>query len=123
MPARTPEDCDRLVSEAISSGDIEAALDLYEPEAAFVSEPGTVVTGLDGIRHVMTQFMAMKPQLAVEADSVSCGDIALLRSRWTLKGTDPDGNPVDMSGIGAEVVRRQPDGTWRFIIDNPWAGG
>jgi hypothetical protein len=26
---------------------------------------------------------------------------------------------VSMSGQGREVVRRQPDGTWRFVIDAP----
>jgi hypothetical protein len=26
---------------------------------------------------------------------------------------------VSMSGNGIEVVRRQSDGTWLFVIDNP----
>jgi hypothetical protein len=46
-------------------------------------------------------------------------DIALLASTWSLVGTGPDGKPVRKSGQGREVVRRQPDGTWRFGIDAP----
>jgi ketosteroid isomerase-like protein len=38
---------------------------------------------------------------------------------WTLKGRDAEGNDVDASGRYADVVRRQPDGGWLFVIDNP----
>jgi len=29
-------------------------------------------------------------------------------------------NNVDIVGKSADVLRQQPDGTWRFVIDNPW---
>jgi uncharacterized protein (TIGR02246 family) len=120
MPAYTPEDADRLLCEAISAGDLEAALALYEPEARFVAEPGNVVTGKEAIRQVMSQFLALQPTLTLEkVTAVQAGDIALLSSTWSLAGTGPDGKPVSMSGQGREVVRRQPDGTWRFVIDAP----
>ncbi len=50
------------------------------------------------------------------------GDIALLNSPWTQVGTDPEGNEVSFAGITAEVVRKQADGTWKYIIDDPWGG-
>jgi ketosteroid isomerase-like protein len=28
-----------------------------------------------------------------------------------------------MQGKAMEIVRQQPDGSWRFIIDDPYAGG
>jgi ketosteroid isomerase-like protein len=31
-----------------------------------------------------------------------------------------DGAPMQMEARSADVLRRQPDGTWRFVIDNPW---
>ncbi len=124
MPARNPEDCDRLVCEAITAGDIEAALALYESTATFVPQPGQAVTGTEAIRQAMSGFIAMKPKLVLEdVKAVRSGDIALLYSRWFMTGTGPDGNSVNMSGRGREVVRRQRDGTWRFIIDDPNGGG
>ena len=36
-------------------------------------------------------------------------------------GTGPDGKAVSMAGQSTEVVRRQPDGTWRYVVDNPYA--
>jgi ketosteroid isomerase-like protein len=51
------------------------------------------------------------------------GDLALTGGRWKMTGTDPDGNPVTLSGNSCEVVRRQADRAWRFAIDNPWGAG
>src|SRR5207249_1628149 len=36
MPARTPEDCDRLFAEHVNAGDLEALLALYEPGCSLV---------------------------------------------------------------------------------------
>ena len=28
--------------------------------------------------------------------------------------------PVSLASRSADVLRRQADGSWRFVIDNPW---
>lgn len=121
MPARKPEECDTLLIEAANRGDLETALALYEPNASFVLDSGQVVTGLAAIREAMQGFLALKPKFTIEVKAVQSGDggLALLRAKWSLTGTGPDGKPVTMSGNSTEVVRRQSDGTWRFVIDNP----
>jgi uncharacterized protein (TIGR02246 family) len=121
MPARKPEECDTLLVEAINRGDLEAALALYEPNASFVQDSGEVVTGLGAIREVMQGFLAIKPKFSIEVKAVQSGDggLALLRAKWSATGTGPDGKPMTITGNSTEVVRRQSDGTWRFVIDNP----
>jgi ketosteroid isomerase-like protein len=52
--------------------------------------------------------------------SIQNDDLALLRGEGTLKGTGPDGKPVEMSGKNVEVARRQPNGEWLFVIDHPF---
>src|SRR4029450_10309582 len=47
-------------------------------------------------------------------------DLALTTSKWVLEGIGADGKPARMEGQSAEVARRQPDGTWLFVIDNPY---
>ena len=37
-----------------------------------------------------------------------------------LDGTTPDGSPVQMSVHTLEVLRRQRDGTWKYVIDDPY---
>jgi len=121
MPAQTPADCDIQLIQAINAGDLESALSFYEPEATFVVEPGKTVTGIQAIREVMTGMIAGKPTLTIEVPFVAqSGDTAMLHSKWTTKGLDEHGNITEMEGNGVEIVRLQADGTWKFIIDNPW---
>jgi hypothetical protein len=47
-------------------------------------------------------------------------DVALVVGVWSFDGTGPDGEPVRLEARNADVLRRQPDGTWRFVIDKPW---
>jgi ketosteroid isomerase-like protein len=124
MPqANTPEDTSRLIGETITSGDMDAALSLYEPDATFAMPKGFgegSVTGLDALREVFDGFLAMSPELMVNAEkTLLSGDTALVIGNWTLKAHDADGNDIDARGRYADVVRRQPDGRWLFVIDNP----
>jgi ketosteroid isomerase-like protein len=49
------------------------------------------------------------------------GGLAYLSNRWSLSGgTMPDGRAAALGATTAEVARRQPDGTWRYVIDNAW---
>ena len=90
----------------------------YEPGEAIVSERGTTVTGTEAIREVLSRFMAIRPKMSIKAPLViESGDTAMAHSKWTTVGTDADGNRVDFAGQATEVMRRQADGTWLFVID------
>lgn len=107
--------------EAMNQGNVEAALSLYEPDAAMVVKPGVVATGTAALRQALAGFAALKPSLTSEVERVvEAGDVALYCARWNLRGTDPAGKPVQMSGRSSDVLRKQPDGTWRIAVDNPW---
>src|ERR1700722_17473026 len=121
MPAQQPADLHRLISETLAAGNREAALALCETDAAFVTQPGQVANGAASIAAAIDAFIGLKPDLRIqEAQVIQAADIALLRSKWTLTGTGPDGQPTEMAGEGPDVARRQDDGTWRYVIDHPW---
>jgi uncharacterized protein (TIGR02246 family) len=121
MPARSPEECDSLLLEALTRGDLETAVALYEPNASFVQESGEVAVGRAAIREILRAYVAIKPKFTVKSRSVQSADgsLALTGLKWTATGTDPEGKPITLSGNSTEVVRRQGDGTWLFAIDNP----
>jgi ketosteroid isomerase-like protein len=50
---------------------------------------------------------------------MEAGGVALVVNRWSLRGQGPEG-PVEMGGRSADVLRRQGDGSWRVLIDDPW---
>jgi ketosteroid isomerase-like protein len=121
MTARNPEDIDRIFERELNAGNLEGLVSLYEPSASFTVEPGKVVSGTSAIREALAGFLSLTPSITLSPRILgNAGDIALLSSRWVLKGTAPDGSAVDLSGESAEVVRRQADGSWKFIVDSPW---
>lgn len=120
MPAQSPEELDQLFEKALNAGDLDALVALYEPQAVFVSEPGQTVTGTAAIREVLNAFVSLKPKITVDVQTLGQLDnIALTSAKWEMAGTGPDGQPVEMRGRSMEVCRRQADGTWLFIIDDP----
>lgn len=106
---------------AMNACDLESALTLFESGASFVKKPGAVVQGTAGIRQALEGFMALKPTLTIDAQQiVQAGDVAQYCARWSIKGIDPAGTAVQLSGRSSSILRCQPDGRWLFLVDNPW---
>ena len=121
MSTATPERVLESIVTGINSGDLEGLMTLYESEAAFATQPGSLARGAPGVREALTGFISMKGKLDLEVTRVlEVGDLALVIGVWTFNGTGPDGEPVRLAAKNADVLRRQEDGTWRFVIDNPW---
>jgi hypothetical protein len=136
--ARRPQEALELVSQALSDGDLEAALAQYEGAARLVTwqqqEPSTAgevpraevssaevssaeVSSAE-VRSALTCFMALRLPLAVRIGTVlSAPGLALVICERHTKGTDPDGEQVSYRGHGCAVVRAQPDGSWRIAAD------
>jgi uncharacterized protein (TIGR02246 family) len=122
MPATEPEQIHGLFQQAFNAGDIEALMALYEPDAALVPQPGVTVEGSTAIREALRWFLDRGGQITLDTKLVlRVGDLAYLANRWSLAGgTMPDGSPAELGATTAEVARRQPDGTWLYVIDNAW---
>jgi uncharacterized protein (TIGR02246 family) len=124
MPAHKPEECDLLLIEAMNKGDLDSAMALYEPKATYVLDSGEVITGREAIREAARGFLVLKPKFTIAVKALLSGDaeLALTSATWSVTGIDAEGKPFSGSGKSKEVVRRQADGTWMFVIDNPHGG-
>jgi uncharacterized protein (TIGR02246 family) len=121
MSRTRPEATIERFSELLAEGDLDAMMELYEPDAAFAPQPGQTVAGRDEIRAALESFLAIKPRMEGRIEKVlEAGDTALVANRWRLSGTAPDGTPVQMAATSADVLRRRPGGSWGIVIDDPW---
>ena len=98
MNTATPEAVIERFGELLAEGDIEAMVDLYEPDAAFAPQPGEMVTGRDQIRAALEGFVAIRPRMEGTIEKVlEAGDTALVANRWRLAGTAADGTAADVT--------------------------
>jgi uncharacterized protein (TIGR02246 family) len=120
----TPTEVLERFAALLAEGDVQGVLSLYEPDATFVVEPGKIVTGHEAIGAALDGFVSLHPSLQGDVEQVVyAGDVALVSNRWVLEGTSPDGQPVQLSGRSADVLRVGDNGEWRIVIDDPWGGG
>jgi len=113
-----PSDLHSEVQSAFNSGDVDALVSLYESDAWFVTIDGPV-RGHDAIRAAWEGILAMSDHVEMVTQyAIENGNLALLSNRWTgaIGGET-------VSATTAEVARRQADGTWKYVIDNPDAAG
>jgi ketosteroid isomerase-like protein len=118
MPAMNPADICRLFQQYMAEGDLESVLSLYDPEAVFLNQSGEVTKDREGLRGELTPRAAMKARFDFTIKQIiQAGDIALMHTKWTVSGSPP------MKVYAIEVARRQPDGSWCWLIGDPFTVG
>jgi uncharacterized protein (TIGR02246 family) len=121
MSRETPEEVLKSIVDGINTGNLDSLMALYEPQAAFATRPGSLTHGLAGVREALAGFIAMKGKLDLKVTRVlEASDLALVTAVWSFTGAGSDGELVNLAAKSADVLRRQADGSWRFVIDNPW---
>lgn len=113
--AYEPEDIGRLLLSFAQTGDFAGIRTLFEDDAVLALPPGDLTTGNKLIADVFAARFS-DPQGFDTSDfeqqpALRCGDLALTSTR--VKG----------GRTTAEVARRQADGTWRWVIDQPNIAG
>ena len=111
VPAAEPEDLGRFFVDRANAGDLDGLVALHETGAVVGFPPGSVSVGHDEIRATYAEMLASRPTFTPGSPQPTLrnGDLALTSTR------------LDGGGLTVEVARRQPDGSWRWVIDNPVA--
>lgn len=108
--ALKPEDLTRLFVDRANAGDAAGLAALYEEQAVMAYPPGSITVGREAIRALWEELLPKAPHFEPEPPlpTLVSGDIALTSTP-----------PKDGAGARAQVVRRQADGTWLRLLDQP----
>ena len=111
-----PQEMNATFARAFNSRSLDNMLSLYEPEAVLLTDGGGKESrGLKAIAEELTKLLqAPGTMTSVNNFCVMHGDLAILRADFVLR----EGDTVIAHGSTAELVRRQPDGTWLYVIDH-----
>jgi uncharacterized protein (TIGR02246 family) len=107
---------------AVDAKNMEGILATFAADAVMAGPGGTLSEGKPALREAFQQFLAINPKVTVgKSELIQAGNLALYSYSWTISGKTPDGHPVEQGGLTTVVLRKQPDGQWLMVIDNPFA--
>lgn len=117
MTVTEPAQMNEAFAQAFNSRNIDNLLALYEVDAVLrVDGSERSLIGLDAIASGL-QRLLQSPGTMTSRNNfcVQHSDVALLRADWEMRTQD---GSIVASGSSVELVRRQSDGTWRYVIDH-----
>ncbi len=108
-------------SIAAEAKDVERMVALYSDDASVLPPNAPPATGKEAIRKLWSQ-MVESPGFAGSAQTTKlelsrAGDLAYSVGTYVLKKNDLQGNPSTERGKWVLVCKKQPDGTWKVVID------
>lgn len=100
------------MTSAFSRGEIENIMSTYEAGAVVLAAPGQSVTGSDALKSMFADFIAAGAEFTYgDHEVIVAGDIGLHLMKWTAG---------EQTALSVAVLRRQADGNWKMVIDNPF---
>ena len=108
-------DAHASLAAAYNTGDLATVLSMYDVNGIIVAEPNNPVSGREQFEAAVKGILSVKGKMEIK--TVYClqsGDVAVGRSEWSIK----DGSETKVAAKGVEVMKQQPDGTWKVLIDH-----
>ncbi len=106
---------------AANATDVERMLGSYTDDTSLYPPNLAIVTGKEAIRTYYSQVLESPGFVAsLEITNVgisSAGDLAYSTGTSEETINDPDGNPVTERGKWVSILKKQPDGTWKSVLD------
>ena len=109
------------MTAAYRDKNIERVMQSYEEQTNVVFERGQPVEDIDQIQAMFEGSFAFNPAFEYSGHEVYVsGDLAIHIAPWTMTGKTPDGQEIGDTGLSVAVLRRQANGEWLIVIDNPY---
>ncbi len=116
---------DSELVESLNARDIDRWLNAFAPNAKMLPPGAPPVEGKEAIRAFIRELLTI-PSFFVahhlaSVDVSRSGDLAWVSYSYELTIKDPDGQPVVESGKDISIYAKQPDGSWKVVVDM-WSG-
>ena len=109
------------MTAAFHSQDIDGVMAAYEKNAVIVFEPEKPASDPEAIRQGFFGFFGLNPKFEYSGHEVFVnGELAVHFAPWIMTGKTPDGEEIKQSGLSVAILRKQLNGKWLMLFDNPF---
>ncbi|WP_280183810.1 nuclear transport factor 2 family protein [Nocardia cyriacigeorgica] len=117
--AGSPAELATLFTTHFNAGDLDALMALYEPAALLFSAPGESRAGTEAIRAALGEMIGSGATIELRPRRLHvAGELAMISNDAVVSGAGPDGAAV--VSTSTEIARRGRDGSWRYVLDDPY---
>ncbi len=105
--------------EAAAAKDVERVLSFYADDALGFPPNAPLISGKEELSAFWSDLVE-NPRLTWQTTKVEvsrAGDVAYSFGTYELTVSDPEGAPVNDRGKWVVVGKKQPDGSWKHIVD------
>jgi len=107
--------------DCIKNGDVAGALSCFHSDAVYIDREGKELRGLEQIELAMNEICRLKLDIQGEVPHVTVvSDLAMWVDQWEMTGIAPDGHSIHMTGHTSCIMKRNEDGEWLWLVDNPF---
>lgn len=108
------------MTNAFHNKDVEGVMKSYEPNAVIVFEPEQPESDKNILIEKFKDAFMISPEFKYSGHEVFInGNVAMHIAPWVMNGQAPDGTKVEQSGLSIAILRKQKNGEWLMIFDNP----
>ena len=109
-----------LVTEAFNRGDVKTCAGFYAKDAILFVSDRAPVKGRAAIEAVLGEYASAGAKLSpVQPTEIkSSGDMGVCAGTYVFEVPVERGAPVEQRGKFVTVFMREPDGSWRAVIDS-----
>ena len=122
MTAQTPRELAQRYEQSFNARDLAGIVALYEP-GALVTRPRREVRGIADIETAFRETLAQRVGVTlrlVDVRALQMENLCLTISKWAVEQVS-GGTVHHRTATTIEVSRRQVDGTWKYVIDDPFS--
>nr|WP_232727235.1 DUF4440 domain-containing protein [Flavobacterium sp. 1] len=106
----------------MANGNLKGALSCFDKDAIYIERDGEEIIGIDNIEKSMEHLCTWKPKITGSNYKVTIVEnLAIWVDKYSLKAIMPDGNPVEMNGVTSCMMKKNNEGIWLWLVDNPFA--
>jgi ketosteroid isomerase-like protein len=108
-------------AKAASAKDVDKTVSYYADDALVQPPNGSIVTSKADIRKVWAEMVTLPGFAggwkATKVEVARSGELGYVTGTWEFKWNDASGKPTGDKGKYLEIVKKQPDGSWKCIND------